>query len=1051
MTSSIPSGPQSAVIALAIRFRGIVLALACIVVVYGLYGLGRARYDVFPEFAPPQVAIQTESVGLTPEQVETLVTRPIETAINGLPGVQRVQSTSIQGLSVVTVFFDPATDIYRDRQIVGEQLAAAAQQLPKGVLAPAMTPLTSSTGLVLVAGLTSDKHSLMELRTIADWTVRLRLLAVPGVADVGVFGGDVRSLQIQVHPDQLVRFGIGLNEVLAASRIATGVRGAGFMDTPNQRIVFQTEGQSVRAAELARTVIAQHGAGVVTLGDVADVVEAPAPPVGAGAIQGRPGVVLNVAEQYGADTVAVTAAVEAALADLQAQLQDQGITLHTDLARPANFIATALGNIRSSLMLGGALVVLVLCLFLFDLRVAAIACTAIPLSLLTATLVLGYLGYTLNTMTLGGLAIAIGEVVDDAVIEVENAVRRLRENRRLAQPRPEARVIFDAAFEVRSAVVYATFAVILVFLPIMALPGVAGRLFEPLALAYILAVLASLAVALTLTPALSMVLLTRRDTQTKDPPVVRWTRGGYEELLRGIARRPRIVMAAAAVFTVAGCAALPFFGGSFVPELKEGHFIVHMSAVPGTSLEQSLRIGARAADALRQLPEVRSVAQRVGRAALANDTYGTHYSEFEVDLKPLGGEAAEQAQGGIRKALAGFVGVNFSVKTFLTERIEETVSGYTASVAVNVIGNDLDVLDRKAQEVARVLGQVPGAAEIRVQSPPGMPQLTIRLRKPALERWGLDAVDVLDLVRAAYQGEVVGQAYDGGAVFNVITLMDPASRNSVTKIGNLPLRTSQGAYVTLKQVADVYEATGRYQVTHLGAQRLQTVTANVGGRAVTAFVQDAKAAVAAKVQLPIGTYVQFAGAAEAQSQSQRDLALNSLVAGVGIVLLLSVVTRGWRNLVLVLANLPFALVGGVLAVFATGGMLSLGSMVGFVTLFGITLRNSIMMVSHYEHLVEVEALRWGPETAITGAADRLVPILMTSLVTALGLLPLAIGMNDAGREIEGPMAVVILGGLLTSMALNLLVLPTLALRFGRFEPAQDEFASAHGRLVPGDD
>jgi len=1051
MASSIPSGPQSAVIALAIRFRGIVLALACVVVVYGLYGLSRARYDVFPEFAPPQVAIQTESVGLTPEQVETLVTRPIEIAINGLPGVQRVQSTSIQGLSVVTVLFDPATDIYRDRQIVGEQLAAAAQQLPKGVLAPAMTPLTSSTGLVLVAGLTSDQRSLMELRTIADWTVRLRLLAVPGVADVGVFGGDVRSLQIQVHPDQLVRFGIGLNEVLAASRIATGVRGAGFMDTPNQRIVFQTEGQSVTAAELARTVIAQQGAGVVTLGDVADVVEAPAPPVGAGAIQGRPGVVLNVAEQYGADTVAVTAAVEAALGDLRAQLRDQGITLHTDLARPANFIATALGNIRSSLMLGGALVVVVLCLFLFDLRVAAIACTAIPLSLLTATLVLGHLGYTLNTMTLGGLAIAIGEVVDDAVIGVENAVRRLRENRRLAQPRPEARVIFDAAFEVRSAVVYATFAVIVVFLPIMALPGVAGRLFEPLALAYILAVLASLAVALTLTPALSMLLLTRRDAQAKDPPVVRWTRGGYEGLLRGIARRPRLVMAAAAAFTVVGCAALPFFGGSFVPELKEGHFIVHMSAVPGTSLEQSLRVGARVADVLRQLPAVRSVAQRVGRAALANDTYGTHYSEFEVDLKPLGGEAAEQAQAGVRKALAGFVGVNFSVKTFLTERIEETVSGYTASVAVNVIGNDLDVLDRKAQEVARVLGQVPGAAEVRVQSPPGMPQLTIHLRKPALERWGLDAVDVLDLVRAAYQGEVVGQAYDGGAVFNVITLLDPASRNSVTNIGNLPLRTSQGAYVTLKQVADVYEATGRYQVTHLGAQRLQTVTANVGGRAVTAFVQDAKAAVAAKVQLPIGTYIQFTGAAEAQSQSQRDLTLNSLVAGVGIVLLLSVVTRGWRNLVLVLANLPFALVGGVLAVFATGGMLSLGSMVGFVTLFGITLRNSIMMVSHYEHLVEVEGLRWGPETAITGAADRLVPILMTSLVTALGLLPLAIGMNDAGREIEGPMAVVILGGLLTSMALNLLVLPTLALRFGRFEPAQDEFAAAHRRLVPGDD
>jgi CzcA family heavy metal efflux pump len=1049
--ASLSSGPQAAAIRLAIRFRGIVIALACVVIAYGIYGLSRARYDVFPEFAPPQVSIQTESVGLTPEQVETLVSRPIEIAINGLPGVKRVQSTSIQGLSVVTVFFDPATDIYRDRQVVGEQLAVAAQQLPKGVQAPAMTPLTSSTGLVLVAGLTSDKHSLMELRTIADWTIRLRLLAVPGVADVGVFGGDVRSLQVQVHPDQLIRYGIGLNEVLAAARTATGVRGAGFMDTPNQRILFQTEGQSPTAAELARTVIVQHGAGVVTLGAIADVVDAPEPPVGAGAVQGKPGVVLNVAEQYGADTVAVTKAVEAALADLRTQLQGQGITLHTDLFRPADFIATALGNIRGSLLLGGALVVVVLFLFLFDLRVAAISCTAIPLSLLAATLVLEHLGYTLNTMTLGGLAIAIGEVVDDAVIGVENAVRRLRENRRLARTRPEARVILDAAFEVRTAVVYATFAVLLVFLPIIALPGVAGRLFAPLGLAYILAVLASLAVALTVTPALSMALLAGRGAQAKDPPVVRWTRGGYERLLRGIARRSRLVMAAAAAFTVVGCAALPFFGGSFIPELKEGHFIVHMSAVPGTSLDQSLRLGARVADALRRLPEVRSVAQRVGRAALASDIWGTHYSEFEVDLRPLSGDAAEQAQADVRKALSGFVGVNFSVKTFLTERIEETLSGYTAAVAVNIIGNDLDVLDRKAQEVARVLGRIPGAAEIRVQSPPGMPQLTIHLRKPDLERWGLDAVDVLDLVRAAYQGDVVGQAYQGGTVYNVITLLDPASRNSVTSIGNLPLRTSQGAYVLLKQVADVYEATGRYQVMHLGAQRLQTVTANVAGRAVTAFVQDAKAAVAAKVQFPIGTYVQFTGAAEAQSRSQRDLILNSLIAGVGIVLLLSVVTRGWRNLALVLANLPFALVGGVLAVFATGGMLSLGSMVGFVTLFGITLRNSIMMVSHYEHLVEVEGRSWGVETAVEGAADRLVPILMTSLVTALGLLPLAIGMGDPGREIEGPMAVVILGGLLTSMALNLLVLPTLALRFGRFEPARDEFAAPGERLMPGDD
>ena len=1041
MSRSYPAGPQAAVIGFAIRFRGIVIALACALLVYGVYAIGRAKYDVFPEFAPPQVGIQTEAVGLTSEQVEILVTRPIENAINGVPGIQTLRSTSIQGLSVVTVFFSPSSDIYRDRQVVAERLAVAAQRLPQGVQPPAMTPLTSSTSVVLVAGLTSDKRSLMDLRTTANWTVRLRLLAVPGVANVTVFGGDERSIQIQVHPDQLIRYDLSLNDVLTAARRATGVRGAGFIDTKNQRIVFQTEGQSLKPDDIAHTVLLSQGAASVTLGNVADVVEAPELPIGGAAIDGKAGVILNVSEQYGANTVEVTKAVEAALDELRSGLQAEDITLHADLFRPANFINTATNNVRDSLILGAILVIVVLFLFLFDWRTAAISCTAIPLSLLAGTIVLGSLGLTFNTMTLGGLAISLGVVVDDAVIDIENIMRRLRENTRRSQPRPVARVILDACLEVRGAVVYATFAVILVVLPVMALSGIAGRLFAPLGLSYTLAVLASLLVALIVTPALSMALLAGRKAPEKDPPAVRWTRAGYESLLRGIARRPRTLIAAATTFTIVGCAALPFFGGSFIPELKEGHFIIHMSAVPGTSIDESLRIGARVAHALKQLSVVRSVAQRVGRAEKAEDTWGTHYSEFEVDLKPgLSGDEAEGAQAEIRKALAGFIGVNFSVKTFLTERVEETLSGYTAAVAVNIFGNELDVLDRSAQEIARTLAEVPGATEVQIESPSGLPQLTIRLRKPDLARWGFDAVEVLDLIRVAYQGDDVGQTYEGNQVFNVITILDGASRDDITKVGDLPLRSPGGTHVLLKQIADIYEAAGRYQVQHDGARRVQTVTANVAGPDVTTFVQAAKAAVAAKVQLPAGTYIQFAGAAEAQSRSQQDLIVNSLIAGLGIILLMSIVTRNWHNLLLILANLPFALVGGVLAVFATGGLLSLGGMVGFVTLFGITLRNSILMIAHYEHLVEVEGMNWEQETAIRGAGDRLTPILMTSIMTGLGVLPLAMGMGDPGREIEGPMAVVILGGLLTSTALNLLVLPTLALRFGRFEPRIDELA-----------
>ena len=1024
---------QAAIIRGAIRLRGVVLVLACIIVAYGVHGLARARYDVFPEFAPPQVSIQTEAAGLTPRQVEILVTRPVETAIEGLPGIERLQSSSIAGLSAVTVYFTLGTDIYRARQLVGEQLAVAARALPLAANAPTMTPLTSSTGIVLVAGLSSATQSLMRLRTLADWTIRPRLLAVPGVAAVEIFGGEVRTLQIQVRPDQLVRYRIALTDVLAAARRATGVRGAGFIDTSNQRILLRTEGQAATAEALRRTVIRRLGSGVVTLGDVARVVAAPAPAIGAGGVEGMPGVVLNISEQYGANTLAVSRAVTASLGVLRPKLAQQGIALRPDLFQPARFIHVALSDLGVSLLLGGALVMAVLLLFLFDLRTAAISYVAIPLSLLGATLVLERLGATINTMTLSGLAIAIGEVVDDAVIGVENVVRRLRENRSLAAPLPESVVVLGACLEVRGAVVYATFAVIAVFLPVIFLPGVGGRLFAPLGLAYIFAVLASLVVALTVVPALCVALLTGRPTRPHAPPGVRWTRGGYERLLRTLVVRPRAAIACALAVTLAACAALPLFEPSFIPDLREGHFLVHMTAVPGTSLAQSLRLGDAVSAALLRLPEVRSVAQRVGRAALGVDTSGTNESEFEVDLRR---GASARAEDHIRAALAGFVGVTLSVNSFLTERIQETLSGDAAPVAVQITGQDLDTIDRTAATVARVLTGVRGASGVRVVSPPGLPVLTIRLRPAALERWGLDPVDVLDLVRAAYQGDLSGQVYVHATVFDVLTLLAPSRRNSVAAVGALTLRTPPGSHggalISLGQVADIFEASGRSRIAHLDGLRVQSVTAEVTGRSVAGFVHDASAAVAARIHLPLGTTLRFAGSAEAAAKARGDLALNAIVAAIGVVLLLSVAMRTARRLLLVLCNLPFALAGGVLAVFALDGDLSLGAMVGFVTLFGITLRNAVLMIDHFEHLVRVERRGWGPETAVAGAADRLPAILMTSLVTALGLLPLALGAGTPGREVEGPMAVVILGGLLTSLLLNLLLLPTLALRFGRF-------------------
>jgi CzcA family heavy metal efflux pump len=1040
-------GIQAGIIGFAVRFRGIIFALAILMLGYGGVSVLRAKYDVFPEFAPPQVGIQTEAPGLTSEQVEVLVTQPIENAINGVPGVQEMRSTSIQGLSVITVIFGASSDIFRDRQVVSERLAEAAQSLPANVAAPTMTPLTSSSSTVLVLGLTSKTRSLMDLRTLADWTLRLRLLAVPGVAKVAVFGGDVRSIQVQVHPDRLLRHSLSFQDVLEAAQKATAVTGAGFIETANQRIVFQSEGQSIEPEDIARTVVSTSGGASVLLRDVANVVNAPEPPIGGAAIMGEPGVILLVSGQLGANTIDVTEGIEAVLADLQPLIDKEDVELRADLFRPADFIAVSTGNVRDALLLGGALVIVVLCLFLFDIRTATISCLAIPLSLLAAIAVLNAMGATLNAMTLGGLAIAIGEVVDDAVIDVENIARRLRLNRRLTDPRPTAEVILSASLEVRSAVVYATFAVILVFVPVVLLPGLAGRFFAPLGLAYVLAILASLVVALTVTPALCSLFFPNkpvgRDEADKpisaDPPVTRWMRKYYERALRGIVAWPRTTMAAAALFTLTGCAALPFFGTEFLPELKEGHFTLHMAAVPGTSIEESQRMGGLVTKALLELPVVRVVSQRIGRAEKADDTWGTNYSEFEVGLQPnLSGEESEEAQAAMREVLSGFPGANFALKPFLTERVEESLSGYTASVIVNIHGNNLDVLDDTARLVARELGEVPGATEVQLQSPPGMPQLTIRPRKDDLERWGMDAVDVLNVLRGAYQGDVVGQSYEGNRVFNVITILDEESRSSITKVPDLPLRTPSGNFVMLHQIADVYQTAGRDQVLHLGGQRVQTVTANVIGRDVGSFVADARTELNANVPLPPGVHLEFAGSARAQADARRNLLINSLVAGLGILLLLLVVTGNWRNVLLVLANMPFALVGGVLAVFATGGVLSLGAMVGFVTLFGITLRNSIMMVAHFEHIVEREGVAWGPEAAIKGAGDRLAPVLMTSIVTTLGLLPLAIGMNEPGREIEGPMALVIVGGLITSMALNLLVLPTLALRFGRFRPPGDD-------------
>ena len=1019
----------------SLRFRGIVLALALALLGYGSFVAWHSRLDVFPEFAPPMVVVQTEAPGFSPAQVEALVTRPLETALNGTPQLANIRSESIQGLSVITLTFDEHADIYRVRQLTRERLSEAVPLLPAGTQASRMGPLISSTSLALIVGLTSTNRTLMELRTFTDWTLRPRLLSVPGVAKVDVFGGEVRQLQIEVRPKALLAHRLSIEDVLVAARQATGIRGAGFIENCNQRIVLRSEGQALTPAQLGAAIVKWENGLALRLRDIAHVCEGAEPKFGDAQINGVRGVVVNIHGAFGVNTLEVTAALERALRDMQPLLAEQGIVLHPRLFRPATFIERSLRHLRWALVLGGVLVLAVLWLFLLDWRTAGISFVSIPLSLLAAVVALNGFGVSLNTLTLGGLAIAIGVVVDDAIIDVENILRRLRENAAQPAPRPAWRVVLNASLEVRGAVVYATFIVALVFLPVLTMGGVSGRLFAPLAVSFLLATLASLIVALTVTPALCLILLARAEPH-REPRYLDWLKTRHRQLLEAVDRAPYRVLAAVAVAVAGAAATLPFFGGEFLPEFREGHLVMHQAAAPSSSLAHSIEMGRRVTAELLKNPRILSVAQQAGRAELGEDTFPPSYSELHLELAEMAGEEAEQFMTEIRQPLLRFPGLSFKVMPFLVERMEETLSGSTAEVVVTLHGERLDALDRAAEAVRQVLSRVPGAADVTVESPPGASELVVRLRRERLAELGFSPVQVLNRVQVAFQGADVGQVFEGIRATDVVVLLPVADRRDPERVGDLLVANAAGVRVPLRDLADVFLTDGRSVITHEGAQRARRVTCNVVGRDSAGFLAELKRRLAAEVTLPSGVYLIYGGSAMAQQGARRQLLVHALLAAMGIVLLLAVVFRNGRNLLLVLANVPFALVGGVLAVFANGGMLSVGSLVGFVTLFGISMRNSIMMIAHFEHLVRVEGMPWGTETALRGARERLTPILMTALVAGLGLLPLALGSGRAGGEIEGPMALVILGGLITSTLLNLVVLPVMALRYGRFSAEQ---------------
>jgi len=1017
-----------ALVALCVRHYGSVTALTVLALALGLWSALHSPLDVFPEFVPTQVQVQTEAPGFAPQQVEELVTKPIEYAVNGAAGLATLRSESIPGLSVVNVGFASGVDVHVARQGISERLAELGSNLPAGVGTPKLSPLMSSTMDLLKIGLLSEKVNAYTLRDAADWVIKPRLLAVPGVAHIIVFGGEVRQIQILPDMRKLASYNITLGEVADAARAALPLRGAGFIDLAAQRVLLKSPTPEPDIAALSAAVVAVRGSTPILLHDVAEVKIAPALRSGDALVMGKPGVFLSLASQYGANTLTVTLAVERALATLEPALRAQGITVYPALHRPANFIEKALGNLEESLSIATILILALLYMFLRDIRAALIAFTAIPLSLLAAAAILDRLGLTLNTMTLGGFAVALGVLVDDAIIGIENILRRLREDVRPRSPWSRLDIIRDSTLEVRGPVIYATVVVVVVFLPELFTSSVQGRFVGPLALAFIFAVLASLVVAMTSTPALCALLLRRHDAR----PQARWLqtlKAWQRRSVQRVGAHLKLTVLLLIALVIVAAAALPFLGGTFMPDFREGHFVLQVSSsVPGTSLDEMLALGRRISADVLALPYVKTIEQQVGRAELGEDTWGPHRSEFHVELKPDAAVDQAAAQEALRRILGRYPGIQSEVVTFLGDRISESLSGETAQVAIKIFGEDLDALDATGVKVAAALGKVSGVVDLQFKRESGTPSIAIQLDREALAATGLKVEEVLDTIETAYAGAKVGQTFRGTRTVDVDVLLPEALRHQPGQLARLIIASPMGP-VPLAQIAHLAVTEDRYSIQHDGGQRRVSVTFNVRGAPLQSVVREARRTLATTVALPAGVYVEYTGAAAAEQQTRNELMLYSVLALALILVILFVAFR-WRvNGWLVLANLPFSLIGSVFAIAVAGLGISLGTVVGLVTVFGVSARNAILLLAHYEHLVEVEGAVWNPELVIRGANERLIPIVMTAAVTALGLAPLAIGLHRPGQEIEGPMAMTVLGGLVSSTLLNLVVLPVLAERY----------------------
>ncbi len=1013
----------------SLQNRLFVVASAALLLVYGTITLINLPVDVLPDLNRPRVTIFLEANGMAPEEIETQVVLPVETALNGSPGVEVVRSNSSMGIGMVFVEFDWNTDVYRARQLVSEKLQTVL--LPEGIT-PVMGPISSVMGQIMLVGVTSDSTDISELRTLADFTIRRRLLSIPGVAQVIPIGGERKQYQVLVSSGKLKQFNLSIDDIDKALELTNQNTTGGFFDQYGSEILIRNIGRAQGLDDLKNTVVSNENGLPVLLSQVAEIEFGAAVKRGDASINGKPAVILTVEKQPGANTIALNDEVEKALKELEISMPPD-VKLNPDIFQQKHFIANSLTNVEHALRDGFILVVIILFLFLLNFRTTIITLTAIPLSIVITAIIFKMFDITINTLTLGGLAIAIGELVDDAIVDVENVLRRLKENKLSDNPKPTLKVIYEASSEVRNSIVYATIIVVLVFIPLFSLQGIEGRIFAPLGIAYITSIIASLFVSLTVTPALCSYLLTKfkKEKEVSDSPLVRFLKRQDLKLLNWGLNRPKTIITAAIILIITSISIIPFFGTEFLPPFNEGSFTVNLSTPAGTSLEESNKIGTLAENLILKIPEVDYVSRRTGRAELDEHVEPVSNSEIEVELKKDINRDREKILLDLRTELDMLQGVTVNIGQPISHRLDHLLSGVRAQVAIKVFGSDLTTMRNSATEISDVIKNIDGVVDVQIAQQVMVPQLQIKVDREALQRFGIQTGTITQDLEMLLNGKVVGQIIDGNKTFDILLRTTDAERGNIENIRNTQIHTPDGNLIPLLQIANVEYVNSINTITHENTQRIITVSCNVQGKDLGTAVNEIKTNIAEQIKFPEGYYVQYGGQFESQQSATRLITILSFFSLAGIFLVLFTHFKSSRIVIQIMLNIPLALIGSVIAVLLTGGTFSVATMVGFITLTGIASRNGIMMISHYIHLMQKEGETFSKEMIIRGSLERLVPVLMTALVAALALIPLTLDPTASGKEILYPVATVILGGLISSTLLDMIVTPVVFYKFGK--------------------